>query len=646
MRFIVRKYSHDISGQDVSALVADGPDSGRVILVADDPESATAGTMWRVGTLEQMRQWGDFPDWTIGVVGDPTRHGCPWVAYDSLPYDDVGFSRGSHFPEYSGQRLLLSRMGVAVREPSDGPRELDTWRLVPFATNRMASLGQPFIHVDRLVGDEDWRPPPGVVVGNDVLTLPPGTTVNAPGESGTSANGTHWGRWMVVGGEYLVAGPAQASRNARRPVAGLCYTVQGKWVPREQYAPGNRLPIRELWYRAEVMPPVRLDREMVTLTPSQVLERRWDGDMFRVPLGGYPLAAPVPLRFDHRSFSRCGCGMVFPGRPVDHSEDHLDFDGNPCQAAIVGKALIWFISTPCQRCARPLWTEKHSWCNSCQALRDHYAVNGVPIEALRFGVEIETANLAWRTTAAEVLRQLPSAWLAKNDASIHSPNGRQAEVITPPLAYPGGLDELILGARRMSQAGARITESCGVHVHGDLTMFSAAQIANMIELWYAVEPTVRACLTPGRTRAHFCTAMDYGAVLRAHEAAEADNLSLMAYTTEENGESRYRMCNMTAYAKHQTVEFRLFNGTLHAGKLRAYAMLVMHHLAWSSKQVWPLPTRDTLPLNHRDAMLAYLDLIGLTCPRARWHLLGSRATEADRPVGAPEPFNDKAKRRK
>ena len=43
MRFIVRKYSHAISGQDVSALVADGPDSVRVILVAEDPESATAG---------------------------------------------------------------------------------------------------------------------------------------------------------------------------------------------------------------------------------------------------------------------------------------------------------------------------------------------------------------------------------------------------------------------------------------------------------------------------------------------------------------------------------------------------------------------------------------------------------------------------
>lgn len=234
---------------------------------------------------------------------------------------------------------------------------------------------------------------------------------------------------------------------------------------------------------------------------------------------------------------------------------------------------------------------------------------------LTFGVEIELLGLNTKR-AAEVIAAhfgtqviqnggyynkwsavdgLGRSWVAMTDSSLLDSNS--AEVVTPVLC--GEADILMLQevVRVLRRAGARVDEKCGLHVHvGASGLTRVKHFQNLVRLMAKYEDVLDKGLAVLENRKRYCMQLDAALLDRLDavsdgeisnpthhtELAKAwygDAYSQYSMTQHYDG-SRYRTLNLHAFFfNKKTVEFRLFNGTLHAGKVRAAVQFATHMVA-------------------------------------------------------------------
>lgn len=225
------------------------------------------------------------------------------------------------------------------------------------------------------------------------------------------------------------------------------------------------------------------------------------------------------------------------------------------------------------------------------------------IQGQRFGVEIETVGIT-RQKAAQAVQSIVGGtvahagvpapydpwevadprgrtWRVVADASLNDyPASHRAEVVTPILEYCD-IDELQRVVRALREAGAKATATCGVHVHVGAENHSAATLANLLKLVAAHERhLVEALGVNADRRARYSRDVEEEVLRRvcARRPRTMDELNRAWYgaPTPNPGRthySRYHGVNLNALWCHGTVEFRLFNGTLHAGKIKTYIQL-------------------------------------------------------------------------
>jgi hypothetical protein len=246
------------------------------------------------------------------------------------------------------------------------------------------------------------------------------------------------------------------------------------------------------------------------------------------------------------------------------------------------------------------------------------------LKSLRFGTELEIADL----TAERAIEAVQSVvggtvtvgttylrgfdltmadgrvWKSVTDASVrdssgrtHREGGRACEVVSPILTWTD-MDTVQAIARALRAAGGRVNHTTGMHVHVDGAAFktSPAKVRNLIALAYRWESVAINMARVLRERHQWCGTLGAELVerFRTGQIKTIDSAAMAWYgngrTSSRDGhydQSRYRWINVHALFDKGTIEFRLFNGTLHAGQIKANILfaLGMASTALTSKSI-------------------------------------------------------------
>lgn len=233
-------------------------------------------------------------------------------------------------------------------------------------------------------------------------------------------------------------------------------------------------------------------------------------------------------------------------------------------------------------------------------------------------------------------------WKAMSDSSIWAqrkvdgqiegaPNEYRTEVVSPILSYDDipKLQELV---RTLRKAGAMVNSSCGIHIHVGAEQFTPKTLRNLVNLMASKEDMIYHALQIDPIRkGRYCQKTD-GTFLAKLNKKQPQTMAEFAdiwYIQAPFGRnehyncSRYHGLNLHATFTKGIVEFRLFNGTLHAGEIKAYIQfcLALAHQALTQKKA---SARKTETDNEKYAFRCWmlrLGLIGDEFKTCRLHLL-------------------------
>jgi hypothetical protein len=252
------------------------------------------------------------------------------------------------------------------------------------------------------------------------------------------------------------------------------------------------------------------------------------------------------------------------------------------------------------------------------------------IQNQNFGIEIELTGIT-RVKAAEIIaayygtnatrhhesdgydtsRALDRKnrwWKCSRDISIRpeaKQNGRtvsryegrtredlRCEVVSPILQYED-IEDLQKIVRELVKAGALANDSCGIHVHVDGANHNAESLINLVNLFTGRQDLFYEALQNGDRAGQWCQKTSK-AMMKAMRKGEhsKEAIERVYYSQLNNGyrggidhshycHARYRGLNLHALYTKGTVEFRLFNGTTHAGKIKAYIQFCLAMSAWA-----------------------------------------------------------------
>lgn len=278
-----------------------------------------------------------------------------------------------------------------------------------------------------------------------------------------------------------------------------------------------------------------------------------------------------------------------------------------------------------------------------------------------FGIEIETTGLGRRRTAQAIAEffgttaqyigshlenwevPMPDGrhWTVERDGSVTDPS---AEVVSPVCRWED-IEMVQAVVRHLRNAGAKVDGSCGIHIHVGLGAHTPQSLRRLVNLVNAKEDLLTQALgiTPER-RSQWCrpvsprfleavnkakpTTMDgFAEIWYRHSGGDSSNWQVCALHHYDH--SRYHLLNLHATFSTErpahTIEFRAFNGTLHAGKIKAYIQLC---LAMSAQALNTKAASATRPVTDNPkytfrCWLLRLGFIGDEFETARTHLLAN-----------------------
>ena len=190
-------------------------------------------------------------------------------------------------------------------------------------------------------------------------------------------------------------------------------------------------------------------------------------------------------------------------------------------------------------------------------------------------------------------------WTVMSDGSINTSGGRDTsvEVVTPILGYDD-LEDLQQIARDLKASGATsdVKHGCGIHVHVGSEGHTPASIRRMLKFMVGRQDLIYEALEVGG-RERWCHKIS-ASIIHAMKSYK-DNLDRNAIEgiwysrandgyeprcecqTEHYNPTRYHGINLHSYFQSNNFEFRLFNGTLHAGRIKAYVQFCLAISEWA-----------------------------------------------------------------
>lgn len=278
-----------------------------------------------------------------------------------------------------------------------------------------------------------------------------------------------------------------------------------------------------------------------------------------------------------------------------------------------------------------------------------------------FGIEIETTGLGREGTAQAIAAffgtqaryvgrhlsdwEVPMpdgrVWKIERDGSVTDPS---AEVVSPVCRWED-IEMVQQVVRAIRRAGAKVDGTCGIHIHVGLGTHTPQSLRRLVNIVNAKEDllTMALGITPER-RFRWCAPVEPGflTVLNRVKPADMETFARLWYKHCKGSSGDWRECADTHYDRSRyhllnlhatfsterpahTIEFRAFNGTLHAGKIKAYIQLCLavSAQALASKSANPTRPETDNPKYTFRCWLLRLGLIGDEFKTAREHLLAN-----------------------
>ena len=230
-------------------------------------------------------------------------------------------------------------------------------------------------------------------------------------------------------------------------------------------------------------------------------------------------------------------------------------------------------------------------------------------------------------------------WKCESDSSIAHRGEGTCELVTPILKYQD-IDILQEIVRELRKEGARTDDSCGIHVHVDGANHDSRSLKNLVDFFYARQDLIYDALQVGSRKNSWCKPI----CKSLKDAVSSNNQSVSAvervwYSEANDGYyggidhrhyncTRYHALNLHAFFSKGTVEFRLFNSTLHAGKIKAYIQFCLAVSAWAIESTTKISFKNTTtysPMQRaniwRNLLRNRLGLTGDEFKTCRHHLL-------------------------
>ena len=285
-----------------------------------------------------------------------------------------------------------------------------------------------------------------------------------------------------------------------------------------------------------------------------------------------------------------------------------------------------------------------------------------------FGIEIETTGIGRGPTARAIAAYFGTTarhigdhldnwevpmpdgrhWTVERDGSVTDPS---AEVVSPVCRWED-IEMVQEVARTIRRAGGRADSSCGIHIHIGLGDHTPRTLRNLVNIVNAKEDFLTQALgiTPER-RSQWCRPVESAFLDKLNKAKpqSMDEFAALYYRWNYDPRrdlesrrastgwktfalshydcSRYHLLNLHATFSLErpahTIEFRAFNGTLHAGEIKTYIQLCMaiSHKALTSASASPRRLDTDNPAYAFRCWLLQLGLIGEEFATARHHLL-------------------------
>lgn len=265
--------------------------------------------------------------------------------------------------------------------------------------------------------------------------------------------------------------------------------------------------------------------------------------------------------------------------------------------------------------------------------------NAAKTIAAYFGTSSEYAGLGY--SAYTATDRKGRTWKAMSDSSLRAEkkqNGRtvaagddyKCEVVSPILQYDD-IEDLQEIVRKLRHNGAFANSSCGIHIHVGAERFTPQTLRNIVNIIASKEDILYRTLQIDPARMGYCKKTN-AQLLETINRKKPQTMSELAdiwYAEDPHGReqhynhTRYHGLNLHATFTKGTVEFRLFNGTTHAGEIKAYiqfCLAVTHQALTQSKASCRKTVTDNEKYAFRCWMLR-LGLIGDEFKTCRLHFL-------------------------
>lgn len=241
----------------------------------------------------------------------------------------------------------------------------------------------------------------------------------------------------------------------------------------------------------------------------------------------------------------------------------------------------------------------------------------------KFGVEVEFTGITRETAARAVAEVLNTSiisgptgytyhtrsirdlkgreWKIMRDSSIRQEYGNDSrnsdeykvEFVTPPLRYEDieTVQEVI---RKFRELGGKANSSCGIHIHVDGANHTALSLRRLVNFMSSRQEIIYDALNVNSNRRAYCKPISVELLkdMKKEKNFTTDIAEKIWYSRSNDGyrsgishehynDTRYHGLNLHSFFSKGTVEFRLFNSTLHAGKVKAYIQFCLALSAWS-----------------------------------------------------------------
>lgn len=241
----------------------------------------------------------------------------------------------------------------------------------------------------------------------------------------------------------------------------------------------------------------------------------------------------------------------------------------------------------------------------------------------KFGVEVEMTGITRERAAkivAEVLDTTPSdpdrtcyrtrtikdqaarKWKImrdssiapmRNDGSSESMEQYMVELVTPPLNYED-IELLQNIIRKLKENGAKAHSSCGIHIHVDGANHNPQSLRRLVNFMTSRQDLIYEALEIGDRASRWCHKLNASLLdeMKKDRNLTKEKAEQIWYSSANDGytgginhehynTTRYHGVNLHSFFSKGTVEFRLFNSTLHAGKIKAYIQFCLAVSAWA-----------------------------------------------------------------